>query len=34
VTPEPGDRIHAVYTLEPRGDGTLDIRIEDLRTTA
>jgi single-stranded-DNA-specific exonuclease len=30
---EPGDRIDAVYTLEPRADGTLDIRIEDLRTS-
>jgi single-stranded-DNA-specific exonuclease len=30
---EPGDRLDAVYTLDPRADGTLDIRIEDLRTT-
>ena len=25
--------LDAVYTLEPRADGTLDIRIEDLRTS-
>jgi single-stranded-DNA-specific exonuclease len=29
---EPGERLDVVYTLEPRADGTLDIRIEDLRS--
>jgi single-stranded-DNA-specific exonuclease len=28
---EAGERIDAVYTLEPRADGTLDIRVEDFR---
>ena len=28
---EPGERIDVVYTLDPRADGTLDIRVEDLR---
>lgn len=28
---EPGEHIDIVYTLEPRGDGSLDIRVEDLR---
>jgi single-stranded-DNA-specific exonuclease len=28
---QPGDRIDAVYTLDARADGSLDIRIEDFR---
>jgi single-stranded-DNA-specific exonuclease len=28
---EPGERIDAVYTLDARADGSLDIRIEDIR---
>ncbi|MBI5288499.1 MAG: single-stranded-DNA-specific exonuclease RecJ [Chloroflexi bacterium] len=29
---EPGERIDVVYTLDARADGTLDIRVEDMRT--
>ncbi len=29
---EPGERIDIVYTLDARADGTLDIRVEDMRS--
>jgi single-stranded-DNA-specific exonuclease len=28
---EPGERVDVVYSLDPRADGTLEIRIEDMR---
>ncbi len=34
ISVEMGDRIDIVYTLDARGDGTLEVRVEDLRLAA